>query len=728
MWLKDRAIKTTKRDTAFWRFLLFALCIGNIGLSLIITVANPTGMHFFIDFILYLFLVFLVFTISTTIIAFILSLIYIPVPRLFIGGAIFTGIVCYYILSSANVGKQFTYIITISFLILTIILGILLYLLFHQKVNYIVKTVILALPIFTFVIINNSSILVQSEIPKFSDVYDGLEVTPLTGESPANKGDYEILYFTYGNGKDKHRIEYGSNVHIVSSSVDGSAYIDHWPRKRTLFWGFDEKNLPLNGRVWMPKGEGYFPIVLISHGNHKMEYFSDGGYAYLGELLASRGFITVSLDLNFLNYSNWSRIPKKDMELRTWMIFQHLLQIETFSSTEGNPFYNKVDFNKIALIGHSRGGLASTMAVQYKDWFSEDPSLKEAEKFNIQSVIALAPTDKRVDGKIPMLYDTNYLVIHGAQDADVNSFRGERQYERVIFSGKGNHIKSSLYLAEGNHSHFNTDWGLKDNSVPTGIFLNHKDTMDGETQREITKVYVSAFLETTLLGKKEYEKLFKNYQYGMNWLPETFTLSQYENSNFKPIVSFHSSKSKDKFANGNKVEAHGFSLWDVDITEDRRHNKKGYAATVLQWEDSARYRISLSDNFIRSLPNEIDSFIISIANMSRDLKSHSEDPFIEVEFINNDGEGARVPISENMPVPPPLKVQYSKVPYFDKIMRNGKFAEEEEPVFHMYEIKLDDISRLNEKINATNITEITLYFSNGPYKVMINNIGFLLNG
>ena len=56
--------------------------------------------------------------------------------------------------------------------------------------------------------------------------------------------------------------------------------------------------LPLNARVWHPAGDGPFPLVLVVHGNHRMEDFSDPGYAYLGETLASRGFIVaVSLTL-----------------------------------------------------------------------------------------------------------------------------------------------------------------------------------------------------------------------------------------------------------------------------------------------------------------------------------------------------------------------------------------------------------------------------------------------
>ena len=37
-------------------------------------------------------------------------------------------------------------------------------------------------------------------------------------------------------------------------------------------------------------------ISSIVHGNHGMDDFSDPGYAYLGELLANRGFIVASVD------------------------------------------------------------------------------------------------------------------------------------------------------------------------------------------------------------------------------------------------------------------------------------------------------------------------------------------------------------------------------------------------------------------------------------------------
>ena len=38
---------------------------------------------------------------------------------------------------------------------------------------------------------------------------------------------------------------------------------------------------------------GPFPLVLVVHGNRMMEDFSDGGFAYLAEALARRGFLAI---------------------------------------------------------------------------------------------------------------------------------------------------------------------------------------------------------------------------------------------------------------------------------------------------------------------------------------------------------------------------------------------------------------------------------------------------
>ncbi|HEX6383985.1 MAG TPA: hypothetical protein VF177_04885 [Anaerolineae bacterium] len=127
------------------------------------------------------------------------------------------------------------------------------------------------------------------------------QVTPLAMPDPSQPGQYKVQTLTYGTGQDKNRPEYSSDVDLVTGSVDGSPFIGlEWSSGRTRFWGFGPDALPINGRVWYPGGEGPFSLALIVHGDHPMYKYSEPGYDYLGELLASRGFILVSVDANFL--------------------------------------------------------------------------------------------------------------------------------------------------------------------------------------------------------------------------------------------------------------------------------------------------------------------------------------------------------------------------------------------------------------------------------------------
>ena len=102
---------------------------------------------------------------------------------------------------------------------------------------------------------------------------DGVPFASIEADNPALPGNYSYKAFTYGSGSDKQRSEYGEQTELLATSVDASAYIKKWAWLKQQFWGFDQRELPLNARVWMPEGDGAFPLVLMVHGNHLMEGF-----------------------------------------------------------------------------------------------------------------------------------------------------------------------------------------------------------------------------------------------------------------------------------------------------------------------------------------------------------------------------------------------------------------------------------------------------------------------
>ena len=290
----------------------------------------------------------------------------------------------------------------------------------------------------------------------------------------------------YGSGTDRHRPEYAENVDLTTDPVDASAFLTNlngfkaWARRQ--YWGFEPKNFPLNARVWYPKGEGPFPLVLIVHGNHKMEEFSDPGYAYLGELLASRGFILASIDENFLNGS-WAGDIGGENNVRGWLLLKHLQLWRTWNEQEENPFHDKVDLSHIALIGHSRGGEAIVHAAAFNRllYYPDNAKISFDFGFAIKTLIAIAPIDGQYEpvGLPTPIENVNYLVLQGSHDSDVDFFAGARTYRRVKFTDRNYWMKTALYIHRANHGQFNTVWGRYDAGPPLKHLLARGALLSG---------------------------------------------------------------------------------------------------------------------------------------------------------------------------------------------------------------------------------------------------------
>jgi dienelactone hydrolase len=452
----------------------------------------------------------------------------------------------------------------------------------------------------------------------------------IAAPNPGLDGTYQVRTLVYGSGTDKHRAAFRDSVTLKTKTVDGSALVSAPPeiaKARQKYWGFDFKKLPINGRVWYPQGDGPFPLVLVVHGNHNMKDFSDPGYGYLGQMLASRGFILASIDENFINGN-----LRGENDGRGWMLLEHLKRWRTWNDSSGSPFYHKVDMNNIALMGHSRGGEAVAVAASFNhlSHYPDDAMIKFDYNFGIKSIVAIAPVDGQYQpaGKPTPVENVNYLVFHGSHDGDVSAFSGLRQYQRVRFTDGRPWFKAAVYVYRANHGQWNTVWGNKDGGPRSGRWLALDALIPPEDQRQFGKVYIAGFLEATLKGKKEYLPMFRDHRTIGQWLPKTMYITRFSEQGFKGVAGFDEDVDVTTGSvDGVKISADSLSGWkEAPIPIRSRNTDIGTNAVWLGWNNKpvgrdttkprapASYSITISDS-LRQAWNvgEGSSVVLSLA-------------------------------------------------------------------------------------------------------------------
>ena len=578
--------------------------------------------------------------------------------------------------------------------------------------------------------------------PKNAALLSKADVSEIDLSDPSLPGDLAVLTVTYGSGKDRHRAAYAQETDIITKPVDGSLMVEGWDRNtgwaRTQYWGFGPEALPIQGRVWYPDGDGPFPLVLMVHGNHSMEEFSDSGYAYIGKLLASRGIILVSVDQNFLNSSFSSRLDDgrrpwtMELDARGWLLLEHLKVWDTWNNQPDNPFFGRVDMDRIALMGHSRGGEAVAIAAMFNRFthYPDDASLTFDYQFNIRGVVAIAPVDRYLPaGLWTTVPDVNYLVLHGSHDADVQSFRGSRQFERVSFSGEQYNFKAGLYIYGANHGQFNSVWGRADTSFPGKNLLNLRDIMPGKDQRKIGKVFMSAFLEICLRDKRGYLPLFRDYRAGREWLPETVYLNHFEDTTYEYLATYDEDIDVTTGTYpGTVTSGENLTRW-LERRVALKQNDKATNAVYLGWDnestaDTASYTIKIPPDAFTLGNNHNLVFTLADAKEKPDPK-HKEsegaptDPMdLTVEVTDSTGRWSRIPLSRFSLLQPQLVVQVRKADMFSTLKKS-------EPVYQGFEFPLSDFVESNPNLDIGSLLGVRFVFDRSPRGVVIlDNVGF----
>jgi len=442
------------------------------------------------------------------------------------------------------------------------------------------------------------------------------------------------------------------------------------------------------------------------------------------------------VDENFLNRS-WSGDIGHEHGARGWLLLQHLAVWRAWNETPGHPFHRRVDMERIALIGHSRGGEAVAHAAVFNrlPCLPDDCTVTFDFHFSIRALVAIAPTD---GGYVPAhqpapIEDVSYLVLHGTHDGDVANFQGLRAYRRVKFTDGSHRFKAAVNVGGANHSRFSTGLGASDLRGPFRGFALMGPLLGGEDQRRVARVLIGGFLEATLNDRAEYVPMFRDVRAAAGWLPETAYWSQFEDSTYEVVSDFSGIDLGRGTLDGVREAGRHLSLWRAGQFKGRGDWPFQVPVLYLGWGDRkegrapppgepASYRITLPDGTAARWRLDGARRLVLVVADAREGRDETPLDFT-IEIATADGSLGRIPLSRIRPLSLVPRVRLTKWAYLDRQF----FFGEAEPVLQTYEIPLETFAAPGWQ--PARIQDIRLVFDRSPSgTIVLSSVGFSGSG
>ncbi|HSK63040.1 MAG TPA: hypothetical protein VK893_04345 [Pyrinomonadaceae bacterium] len=214
---------------------------------------------------------------------------------------------------------------------------------------------------------------------------------------------------------------------------------------------------------------GPYPVILFLHGRHATCFVGGSallqwpctaknsqpipsyrGYDYVSEVLASHGYVVVSISANGVNAVD-NAVFDLGALARAELLQRHLDILKNFNTLGGAPFGNKfmgkLDLTRVGAMGHSRGG----------EGVVRQHVLNNAlgAPYGIKAVFPLAPVD------------FNRFVVNNAAlnvllpycDGDVSDLQCVHFFDDARYNVSGDQAPKHYELVMGaNHNFYNTVW------------------------------------------------------------------------------------------------------------------------------------------------------------------------------------------------------------------------------------------------------------------------------
>lgn len=238
---------------------------------------------------------------------------------------------------------------------------------------------------------------------------------------------------------------------------------DNYRRPSFRYPGFRRK-VEMEGHVVAPADPAVAadgPLVLFLHGRHSTCFRpgrgaingrwpcrkgmkpipSQLGYDYLQRVLASQGYVTVSIAANGINGQDDAK-PDGGANARAALVRRHL-DLWSGWVADGR---RRADLGRVVLIGHSRGGEGVNRAAEV---------IPAGAPYRVAGQMLLAPTNfaRQSAAYVPTVTVLPYC------DGDVYDLQGQAYTDGAIGLAAGDRsLKSSVTMFGANHNFFNTEW------------------------------------------------------------------------------------------------------------------------------------------------------------------------------------------------------------------------------------------------------------------------------
>ncbi|MCD9874601.1 alpha/beta hydrolase family protein [Streptomyces guryensis] len=231
--------------------------------------------------------------------------------------------------------------------------------------------------------------------------------------------------------------------------------------------------------VVAPKGvTGHRPLALFLHGRHSTCYTrtdvtgdwpcpqgtepipSYRGYLRDQRLLASQGYVTVSISANGTNAQDYAA-EDGGAQARSSLVRQHLARWADWAAhpdTAPAVVRNAppADLARVLLVGHSRGGEGVNRAAM--DSLYPPPAAEDGYhgpvRWHIRGTVLIRPT---IFGQNPVADVPSATILPGC-DGDVSDLQGEVYVDGTRGVSRGAALHSAVYMVGADHNFFNTQW------------------------------------------------------------------------------------------------------------------------------------------------------------------------------------------------------------------------------------------------------------------------------